>query len=238
MTKPPVDLWAPLPIRLRTALVRGEIDLDEYALGTYFAQVAFENKNTHDGIVLVRLAALAEEIGWSKTQQTLREKVKGLADKGWISVRVEERQRGPWEIRLLGLARDADCKTTARSEGPPILQSAEVVLQSSNGVTPLGERDSDSSQASASCSSVQTDETRLDTACINGAVGSADVGLTPDVDGEHERSELRPVLDQVQESEIGGALLGRTKERASRSFLEEEDRRMAEKFLSQVRVKS
>jgi hypothetical protein len=164
------DLFAPVPLRLMYALRRGEIDLDEYSIACYLAQSSYELSKTNGGIVLVRLAELEEQVGYERSRRTLLRKLSSLEAKGWIAATVEERQRTPWEIRLVGLAREGSATPTATPQLRHVSQLSDALSQSADDADPHDESVSASSELPQRRSDASTDETRLDTACSEGAV--------------------------------------------------------------------
>jgi hypothetical protein len=164
------DLFAPLPLRFKSALVRAEIDADEYLIGCYLAQAAYEVRQTNGGVVLFRLGAFIEEVGWRKSVELLRQKIKALAAKGWIRVEVKQGQRAPWEITLAGLARGGIARPLPNGEGADIWKSNHAGLEVERASDACGQAAPEPRSPAPLGSPRPTDETRLDTACSEGAV--------------------------------------------------------------------
>jgi hypothetical protein len=104
--------FAPVPLEFDQAFKNGQTRPGAYLIGCHLAAESYRNKNTDDGLVTAYVSALADLCEASAA--TIRRTLRALERAGWIECDVvEERQRGPWRIRLTGLAKDPACATTA-----------------------------------------------------------------------------------------------------------------------------
>ena len=113
--------FAPVPLDFDQAFKNGDIRPGAYLLGCHLAAESYRAKNTDAGIVTLHVSPLAELCG--VVPQTVRRWLRALEQSGWIEFEVDERQRGPWRIRLSGLAKDHDRVTAATPELQHVLQS-------------------------------------------------------------------------------------------------------------------
>ena len=99
------------------------ITSDVYALGCHLAAESYRARNTDGGVVEVFTSGLAELFEVDK--KTIARWLRVLEETKQIRCEVQERQRGPWRIFLIGLANplDKNCPATATPEARPMPQS-------------------------------------------------------------------------------------------------------------------
>src|SRR5687768_11908791 len=96
------DRFGAVPLRLLWALERGDVGLDEFAVGAYLVcKVDHETRE-----LAVTVTSLAESLSWQKTERALKRALANLREGGWVTYDVRPGQRRPYVIRLTGLRRD------------------------------------------------------------------------------------------------------------------------------------
>lgn len=107
------DLFARIPERIALKLRRGELTFDEHAVLVLLVQDA----DYRTSEVAHTLRAFADDWSWTKSPKQLGRVFYSLRDKhGEIAFEVDERQRGPWVIRIVGDGFGMDCDVGAPSD--------------------------------------------------------------------------------------------------------------------------
>ncbi|HEY8777918.1 MAG TPA: hypothetical protein VIM23_03140 [Gaiellaceae bacterium] len=150
------DLFAQLPLRLHEAVRRGELTFHQFGLVAYLVGAA----DYRTGELATTVAALADAIQWGRSDDTLRRDLQALKAAGWIDYSVQERQRRPYILKLVGALRDGTASATAASNDPSMRQTASPVRQFQDAAFPHGERERASTLEPACGSPVE--ETRTD----------------------------------------------------------------------------
>jgi hypothetical protein len=111
--------FARVPIDFVFALERGEITLDQWAIGAFLVGKVDFRRNE----VSYTLRALADATGWGKSSEVLRQTVLGLRDGEWIHFTSSQGKRSPYVFSLGRLHRNGDRHANFQgddvSEEPP-----------------------------------------------------------------------------------------------------------------------
>jgi hypothetical protein len=111
--------FAAVSIDFQFALERGEITLDQWALGAYLVGKVDYRRNEAS----LTLRGLADACGWTKSMEALRVALGGLRDAGWIRYDSIQGKRSPYVFSLARLHRRAsrgDAALTSNGEEPDL----------------------------------------------------------------------------------------------------------------------
>jgi len=145
------ERFAAIPYRATEALQRRDISFDGWGVLAYL--IASANHKTEQWVGM--RARLQDELGWEKSDDTLRRVLRALRDDGWIELDVAERQRKPLVITLTA----ARLRHVCRTEPPSYAADTAAPPQSEGTVVPLSHAASD---AAATAALSQTQEVDVD----------------------------------------------------------------------------
>jgi hypothetical protein len=114
--------FARIPERVSQARERGDLSYDEHAV----LVMLVEDMDYRNGEVVGTLRTLADRWGWKKTHQHLRNVLHALRDRDEIAFEVQERQKTPWVIYVVGDGFGVDCKASAKRKSTADLQSVQT----------------------------------------------------------------------------------------------------------------
>jgi hypothetical protein len=127
-----LDRFTQIPRRFHDALERDEINHRQFFLGCYLAgKVDYQT-----GEVAFTLRALADNMGWDWTDETLRKDLRHLRP-GWIDYSAKQGQRSPYIFRLTGLQVGAHFQPRVR----PTLEVSSNEADTASPATPPQQRD-------------------------------------------------------------------------------------------------